>query len=168
VSGAAVYVISLELVYLGFVVMPDLLSILAKSLSFDLPQGALAEAKNVPLWTLVIMIGVLPRVPGLKDMESWWRYSLHRRALIPAQAQAEVQTFVTKPDLSRPNHEQATMVLEALSDELPAQVNALDPQNHVAHGWFKLSYLRKKIQDWQCQPEVSSFLLGLQEGIRPV
>ena len=157
VSCALVYVLSLEVVYFGFVVIPDLLPILAKGLSIKLPEEAFADTRNFPLWVLVIIIGLLPHAPGFKNLEEWWRYSVHRRAFIPAEAQALVQQIAVSQEIFRPNHEQAAKVLETLTEELPPQVNAMDPRNAVAYRWFKLSYLRKKIQEWQCQPEVNRF-----------
>lgn len=154
---AMVYVLSLEAVYLGFVIVPDLLSILARTLSVDLPEGALVDTSNAPLWILCIMVGLLPHVPGLKEMDAWWRYTVHRRAFIPAEAEALVQQLVVNPDLFRPDPEQAARVLATLTEELPPGVNALDPKALVAHRWFKLSYLRKRIQEWQGQPEVNRF-----------
>jgi hypothetical protein len=157
VSYATIYTIFIEIAYIVILVLPDLLNFHINLVNFL--TNVLGEEfnKNLHIWAIVFLIGILPHVPGLKNIELELRYRLHNRAFIPTEAKALVQQFVENPGFFCPDSGEAKKELENINDFLVSDLDLIRPDNRLWHKYFKLVFLRAKIEKWQGRPVISRF-----------
>jgi len=164
---ALIYTLCLELAYLLILAVPDILDVINKVFKLNfIPGDSKREFfKSYPLWVLVFMIGVLPNIPGLRSFEENLRYGFHQRAFIPEEARSLVQQFAANPAFFRPNIREAKDFIEN-RDLILKDVDAMRSDNRIGHKWFKLSFLRAKIEKWRGSREATRFISKCEKDYR--
>lgn len=159
ISYAILYTLIIESTYFLILVIPEIFKIFAEHLGISLLSNLSDEDFNkyLPVWVLVFYIGILPNTPGLRELELSLRYRLHKRAFIPAEARALVQQFGENPAFFRPDTAEAQKMFENISDVIGSNQSVIRPDNRLEHKWFKLAFLRNKIEKWQGQRVISRF-----------
>jgi len=159
ISYAILYTLIIESTYLLILVIPEILRIFAEHLGIRLLSNLSDEdfTKYLPVWVLVFYIGILPNTPGLRELELILRYRLHKLAFIPAEARALVQQFVENPAFFRPDKAEAQKMVENISEVIGSNQSVMRPDNSLEHKWFKLAFLRNRIDKWQGQRVISRF-----------
>jgi hypothetical protein len=129
------------------------LSILGPRLFNALP--AMDQFKQTaPLGFALILVGLLPNVPWLRDLEWRVRHFWHERAYIPAAARATAETLRAS-DFNFSAYKSEDVLGSPLMRGIePADFNA--PRGTIEHGWARLSCLSYELRRRRDAGEIKS------------
>lgn len=165
---ATAYTLSMEVIYLLLLVSPNLIRFIGDNF------GAVPAVNNhlspvdreFPLWVMVFLLGFSPHLPVLKQLEERFRYRLHQRAFIPAEAKALVQQLTTNPDFFKPDKETTDKVIQKYGRGMPENWGRQQSKNRLTDKWFRLVYLREKMELWRSRPDIERFIGHCEEDYR--
>jgi uncharacterized protein (DUF2384 family) len=129
------------LIYFGTMVFTVvLLSVIGpqnlRSLGIRLPEET--SFVIVPLAVAFLLIGVLPIVPILQEIEKWLRQYAHERAYIPGAARATAQRLMAA-DFDFSAYTGDVLLSPEMRGVEPADFSR--PRRSLEHGWARLSCL---------------------------
>jgi len=156
---AFIYTMTFEFVYIIFLFTPGLFEVVVKYFSAPGMADPNSETyqSNSPLWLLVFLIAIVPNTPGLKKAEIWIRGKLHKQAFIPAEAEALVNQFIMHPARFESDPDSANLVTEEIKNDIPHTEDITRPDRRLRHNWFKINYLRRKINEWKTSREIIQY-----------
>jgi hypothetical protein len=164
VTYAAIYTLSMEVIYLLLLGSPDLFRFIGHYFGWVPPGGEGARPGNgdFPLWVMVFLLGFYPHLPVLRQVEDRYRRWFHERAFIPAEAKALVNQLVANPAFFKPDEKTTDKVIQKYGRGMPEDWGR-QRSNRLAGKWFQLVYLREKLELWRSNPEIERFVGHCEE-----
>ena len=164
VTYATLYTLTIEALYLLLLASPNLVQFLNEYIAGQNPPGAPIGngGRNLPLWVMVFLLGFFPQLPVLREVEEKYRHWLHQRAFIPAEAKALVNHLIANPGFFKPDEETANKVIQNYGEGMPPDWGR-QSDNRLSSKWFRLVYLREKMEYWRTQPEIERFMNYCEE-----
>lgn len=152
---AFLYIAAIEMIFLAIVATPGLFDVLAVQAEVfeQVPQ------ENLPLWILIFLTIIMPKTPGLCEMERILLEKLHESALIPSGAQRYINDFNFNPARFKVDEEKLPKeLLNEIQKEVLSTDDLLRPDRRLKHRWFKLRYLCHQISLWKAWPQIANYV----------
>ncbi|MBT8340809.1 MAG: PilZ domain-containing protein [Desulfatitalea sp.] len=168
VTYATIYTLSMVGIYLLLLVSPDLFRFIGDYFGW-VPGGAGGTGQgggDFPLWVMVFLLGFYPYLPVLRQVEGDYRHWFHERAFIPAEAKALVNQLVANPSFFTPDNETIEKVIQKYGRGMPENWGREHGDNHLTSKWFRLVYLREKLEFWRSNPEIERLVEHCEEDYK--
>ena len=154
ISFAGLYSLCIVFIYVLIMISPGTLSVLVNG-----DPGNLLTKFNEQGWLIALLIitGIAPNFPVLKNVELYLRREFHKLAFIPSEANSFIVKLQSN-DVFRPIDKTIDEVLKEMTDArfemrdfyIPNENSETNDLNYrfIRYKWCKLNYLLFKFRKW--------------------